>query len=79
MRDHSKNKHLTLHFSIIKLEEHMKKILESERDKSLQPFLSNGWLYIVDRDAITKQFIFQHRLTILVQVLKSVLLDDIDL
>jgi 4a-hydroxytetrahydrobiopterin dehydratase len=38
----------------------MKKILESEREESLHPFLSNGWSYVYGQDAITKQFLFSN-------------------
>ena len=38
----------------------MKKILESEREESLHPFLSNGWAYVYGQDAITKQFLFSN-------------------
>ncbi len=38
----------------------MKKITKIERDKSLRPFLSNGWLYDLNRDAITKKFVFSN-------------------
>jgi 4a-hydroxytetrahydrobiopterin dehydratase len=36
----------------------MKKIVIEERKGSLEPFLSNGWFFVSDRDAITKKFIF---------------------
>ena len=36
----------------------MKKIIIEERNGCLEPFLSNGWSFVSDRDAITKKFIF---------------------
>jgi 4a-hydroxytetrahydrobiopterin dehydratase len=36
----------------------MKKILLDERDTLLAPFLNSGWSYVIDRDAISKKFVF---------------------
>ena len=38
----------------------MKKIVIDERETSLEPFLTSGWSYLNDRDAITKKFIFSN-------------------
>ena len=38
----------------------MKKIASVEREKKLEPFLSTGWSYIDERDAIKKTFIFSN-------------------
>jgi|TARA_B110000091_G_C13397461_1_gene302690 4a-hydroxytetrahydrobiopterin dehydratase len=36
----------------------MKKISNEERVEKLEPFTRNGWIYLKDRDAIKKKFIF---------------------
>ena len=40
------------------MEEQVKKITNDEKEKSLEPFLKTGWVYLSDRDAITKKYIF---------------------
>jgi len=36
----------------------MKKINSDEREKILEPFLKVGWVYLSERDAITKKYTF---------------------
>ncbi len=38
----------------------MKKLKDSEREKILEPFFSNGWCYVDKRDAIMKKYIFSN-------------------
>ena len=38
----------------------MKKLSSDEKEKSLEPFLKNGWLFLSERDAISKTFTFSN-------------------
>ena len=38
----------------------MKKISNDEKEKSLEPLLKTGWVYLSERDAITKKYTFSN-------------------